>query len=168
MQNSCYTLTFILSQMSKLKNLIAGLAGAVALNILHETLKKQSPNRPRIDLLGEDALQKTLGYFGTQIESRDHLYKATLAGDIVSNSLYYSLIGSNKAKYLWPKVVVMGLSAGIGAITLPKPMGLDETPVTKNNEVRVLTVAYYLVGAIVTGTVLELLRKTSPSVIAVK
>ena len=147
--------------MSKLKNLIAGLAGAAALNFLHETLKKRSPNMPRVDLLGENALQKTLGYFGTKIESKDNLYKATLAGDIVGNTLYYSLIGSSNAKYIWPKVVFMGLSAGIGAITLPEPMGLDETPVAKNDEVKVLTVAYYLVGAIVTGTVLQLMRKSS-------
>ena len=145
--------------MSKLKNLIAGLAGATALNILHETLKKQNPNRPRIDLLGENALQKTFGYFGAQIDGGDNLYKATLASDIVSNSLYYSLIGSNNAKYIWPKVVFMGLSAGIGAITLPEPLGLDETPVAKNDEVKLLTVAYYLFGAIVTGTVLELMRR---------
>lgn len=93
--------------MSKSKNLIAGLAGAIALNILHETLKKQTPNRPRVDLLGENALQKTLGYFGTKIEGKDNLYKATLAGDIVGNALYYSLIGSSNAKYIWPKVVFM-------------------------------------------------------------
>lgn len=145
--------------MSKLKNLIAGLAGAVALNILHETLKKQDANMPRVDLLGENALQKTLGYFGTRIENKDNLYKATLAGDVVGNALYYSLIGSSNAKYIWPKVVFMGLSAGIGAITLPEPMGLDETPVAKNDQVKVLTVAYYLFGAIVTGTVLQLMKK---------
>lgn len=144
--------------MSKLKNLVAGLAGAIALNILHETLKRQSPNTPRVDLLGENALQKTLGYFGTQIDSKDNLYKATLAGDIIGNSLYYSLIGSNR-KNIWPNAVFMGLSAGIGAITLPQPMGLDKTPVAKNNKVKVLTVAYYLFGALATATVLQLTGK---------
>jgi len=145
--------------MSKLKNLIAGLAGAVALNILHETLKNKDSNMPRVDLLGEDALQKTLKYFGGKIDHKDDLYKATLAGDIIGNTLYYSLIGADKSAYIWPKAVFFGLTAGIGAVTLPKPMGLDETPVAKNDEVKVLTVAYYLFGALVTGAVLNMLKK---------
>jgi len=147
--------------MSKLKNLIAGLAGAVALNILHETLKKKSDNVPRVDLLGEDALQRTLNYFGGNIDHKETLYNATLAGDIVGNTLYYSIIGAGNAKYLWPKVIFVGLSAGIGAVKLPKPMGLDETPVAKNDQVKVLTVGYYLFGAIVTGLAVKMLSKSS-------
>jgi hypothetical protein len=147
--------------MSKLKNLIAGFAGAVALNILHETLKKQSNDVPRVDLLGEDALQRTLNYFGGNIDHKESLYNATLAGDIVGNTLYYSLIGAGNVKYLWPKAVFLGLSAGIGAVKLPKPMGLDETPVAKNDQVKVLTVGYYLFGAIVTGIVVKMFNKTT-------
>ena len=48
--------------MSQFKNLLAGLTGAIALNILHETVRKTSANAPRIDLLGEEALQKTLNH----------------------------------------------------------------------------------------------------------
>ncbi|SEA50175.1 hypothetical protein [Pedobacter hartonius] len=147
--------------MSKLKNLIAGLAGAVALNILHETLKKQSDNVPRVDLLGEDAMQRTLNYFGGNIDHKETLYNATLAGDIVGNTLYYSIIGAGNAKYLWPKVLFVGLSAGIGAVKLPKPMGLDETPVAKNDQVKFLTVGYYLFGAVVTGLVVKMISKSS-------
>lgn len=145
--------------MSKVKNLIAGLSGAIALNILHETLKKESNNTPRVDLLGQDALQKTLHYFGTSIDHKRDLYKATLAGDIIGNTLYYSLIGAGNPLLIWPKAVVMGLSAGIGAITLPEPMGLDPEPVAKNDSRRVLTVGYYVFGALVTGLVLKMLTK---------
>lgn len=146
--------------MSKIKNLLAGLAGATVLNVLHESLKKKSPDMPRVDLLGEDALQKTLKYFGSSIDSKENLYKATLAGDLLGNTLYYSLIGTGNQKYLWPKVIFMGLSAGIGAITLPEPMGLNPEPVAKNNQVKVLTMAYYLLGAVATGLVLNAMRKT--------
>lgn len=145
--------------MSKIKNLIAGLAGAVALNILHESLKRTSHNMPRLDLLGEQALQKTINYFGGHMDKEKNLYKATLAGDIIGNTLYYSLIGASNPKYLWPKVAIMGLSAGFGAITLPEPMGLDSQQVAKNEQVKALTVGYYLVGAVITGLVLNLLKK---------
>ena len=145
--------------MSKIKNLLAGLAGAIALNILHESLKKTSSDMPRVDLLGEEALQKTIQYFGGNLDDKKDLYKATLAGDILGNTLYYSLIGAGNPKYLWPKVAMMGLSAGIGAVSLPEPMGLDPEPVAKNNQVKVLTIGYYVLGAVVTGLALNLLKK---------
>ncbi|MCX2486181.1 hypothetical protein [Pedobacter sp. MR2016-24] len=145
--------------MSKVKNLIAGAAGAIALNVLHETLKKESDDVPRVDLLGEDAVQKVLKYFGSSVPDKASLYKTTLAGDLISNTLYYSLIGAGNQKYLWPKAVFLGLTAGIGAVKLPEPMGLDPEPVTKTDQVKVLTVGYYIFGAIVTGLVLNLLNK---------
>lgn len=145
--------------MGKLKNLLAGLAGAVALNVLHESLRNKSDEVPRVDLLGEEALQKTLAYFGTGIKNENTLYGATLAGDIVSNTLYYSVIGSGNAKYLWPKAIFLGLSAGIGAIKLPKPMGLNPEPVAETSKKQVLTVGYYLFGAIVTALVVKSFNK---------
>ncbi|MDO7742726.1 MAG: hypothetical protein MUP99_03100 [Pedobacter sp.] len=145
--------------MSKVKNLIAGAAGAIALNVLHETLKKESDDVPRVDLLGEDAVQKVLKYFGSSVPDKASLYKTTLAGDLISNTLYYSLIGAGNRKYLWPKAVFLGLTAGIGAVKLPEPMGLDPEPVIKTDQVKVLTVGYYIFGAIVTGLVLNLLNK---------
>ncbi|MES2826524.1 MAG: hypothetical protein V4687_00140 [Bacteroidota bacterium] len=147
--------------MSRIKNLLAGLAGAVALNLLHETARRQTSNAPRIDILGENALQKALSYIGEHINDHDTLYKATLAGDIVSNTLYYSLIGSGKKKYLWPKAIFMGLSAGIAAVKLPEPMGLNPKPVAKNEQVAALTVGYYLFGALVTALVLTKFNKSS-------
>ena len=145
--------------MGKFKNLIAGFAGALALNILHESLKHKSKDMPRIDILGEKALQKALGYFGTEIDTHDNLYKATLAGDLVSNTIYYSMIGSGGGKYIWPKAIFMGLSAGVAAVKLPEPMGLNPKPVAKNEQVIMLTVGYYVIGAMITALVLKSLSK---------
>lgn len=145
--------------MNKLKNLLAGLGGAVALNILHESLKYKTDYMPRIDLLGAEALQKSLHFFGTGINDEDTLYNATLAGDIISNTLYYSLIGTGSRKHVWTRAMVYGLSAGIGAITLPEYLGLDPEPVTKSQKTKALTIAYYLAGAIVTGCTIKAIDK---------
>ncbi|EDM37773.1 hypothetical protein PBAL39_15149 [Pedobacter sp. BAL39] len=138
--------------MGKITNLIAGLAGAAALNILHESLKNKR-STPRIDFLGEQALQKTVRYFGGNITDTDDLYKATLAGDLISNTIYYSWIASAKRKNLWTKAVAMGLLAGVGAITLPEQMGLNPKSVAKTNEIKAMTVGYYVFGALVTALV---------------
>ena len=152
-QQGCY-----LYIMGKVKNIIAGFAGAAAMNILHESLKYKSNKTPRIDLLGEQALNKGLGFFGEHIDDEKALYKATLISDLISNTVYYSLIGSGKQKFIWAKVFFFGLSAGIGAITLPKPMGLDPEPVTSNDSRKALTIGYYLFGAIVTGLLIKAMK----------
>ncbi|MHA4894628.1 hypothetical protein ACXZ1K_07755 [Pedobacter sp. PWIIR3] len=144
--------------MGKIKNLIAGFAGAVALNVLHESIKNKRTT-PRIDLLGEQALQKTVRYFGGNIRDDDELYAATLAGDIISNTMYYSLIASSKSRYIWPKAIAMGLLAGVGAVKLPKPLGLNPKPVAKNDQIKAMTVGYYVFGALVTALVATSFKK---------
>lgn len=145
--------------MSKVKNIAAGLGGAIALNIIHESLKKHDKNMPRVDLLGEEALEKSLDYFDAEITREDTLYKATLAGDIISNTLYYSAIGAGNPKHIWARAVTMGITAGIGAITLPEPLGLDDEPVARTTKTKALTIAYYLAGALVTAGIAKALSK---------
>ena len=145
--------------MSKMHNYLAGLGGAIALNILHESLKKKGSDMPRVDLLGEEALQKTLQHFDAEIEDKDNLYAATLAGDLISNTMYYSMIGNGGRDYLFTRAIAYGLAAGVGAVTLPGPLGLDDEPVAHSNKTRALTVGYYLAGALVTAGLLSLLKK---------
>ena len=145
--------------MRLLKNLAAGMAGAVALNLLHETLKKTGTNMPRIDLLGEEALNNVLGAIKSPIENKEKLYMATLAADVVSNAVYFSAIGAGKDKYIWPRAIVSGLTAGLGAVKLAKPLGLNEATVARTEKTKGLTVAYYLSGALVTAMILKLMIK---------
>lgn len=145
--------------MNAVKNIMAGLGGAIALNILHESLKKTSKNMPRIDKLGEEAVQKGLSQVDEPIKDDDNLYAATLAADIMGNALYYSAIGAGNPKYLWLKAVALGLTAGSGAIGLPSALGLNDTPVAKNNTTKSLTVGYYLFGALVTAGILNAMKK---------
>ncbi|WP_294818776.1 hypothetical protein [uncultured Flavobacterium sp.] len=146
--------------MSKMHNYLAGLGGAIALNVLHESLKKKDSEMPRVDLLGEEALQKTLSHFDAEIHDERKLYTATLAGDILSNTMYYGMIGNGDRDYLFTRAIAYGLAAGVGAVTLPKPLGLDDEPVARSNKTKALTVGYYLAGALVTAGLLRLLSKS--------
>ena len=147
--------------MGSIKNLTAGLLGSLALNILHETLRKNASNVPKINLLGEEALNKALVGIGKKpITDEEELYQTTLKADLISNTIYYSMIGG-KSKYIWPKAIFFGLSAGFGAIKLPSKLGLEDKPVAATNQMKALTVGYYLFGALVTGLVLKTLTKKS-------
>lgn len=142
----------------KTLNLIAGLGGAIVLTALHESLKNVDKNMPRIDLVGEEALQKTTELFGVKISNPNTLYKATLAGDLMSNAAYFSLIAGNR-KDLWTRAASSGLLAGLGAIALPKEIGLNEEPVNKSFKTKVLTISYYMAGAFATAAILSVLDK---------
>jgi len=80
--------------MKKVHNLIAGFAGALSLTLLHEGLKRKLHDAPRIDLLGEEAVNVLLNKAGKSINDEKKLYATTLAGDLVANTIYYSAIGT--------------------------------------------------------------------------
>lgn len=141
-----------------MKNLLAGLAGAVALNILHETYKRLDEKAPRIDLVGEEALSKAIKQTGNQPPAGDKLFTATLAADVISNTLYYSLIGMGNKKNIMLRAAMLGTVAGIGALTLTKRLGLSDAPVTKSTKTKMLTVAWYFAGAMVTGFTIRALK----------
>lgn len=141
--------------MKALRNLVGGLAGAAALNIVHETVRHLVNTAPRVDLLGEEALSKGLRKTGVTPPSGTKLYLATLAADVVSNAVYYSIVGYGKKKHLLARGAAYGLAAGVGALTLPKPMGLSNAPVTRTNTTKALTVAWYLLGGLVTAAVIK-------------
>lgn len=140
--------------MNTTKALLAGLGGAIALNILHESFKKRN-DMPRIDLLGEEALQSILQRFGRPITNENSLYLATLGGDLLSNALFYSLIASGERKNVWGKAVTLGLSAGAGAVLLPEKIGLDSDTTSRTEKTRLITIGYYLFGALVTAAIVE-------------
>lgn len=140
------------------KNFLAGLGGAIVLNLLHESFKKSKVDSPRVDLVGEEALQKVFGFFGNRINDKQTLYNATLAGDLISNAAYYSMIG-NSPNQLFGKAISLGLVAGIGAVAVPEQIGLDAEPVAKNTQVKAMTVGYYVIGALATAAILKMLSK---------
>lgn len=137
--------------MKIIKSIIGGLSGAIALNILHETVKHFDHDAPRVDLVGEEALNKGLEAAATKPFEGNELYAATLTGDILSNAFYYSLIGAGKKKFLILRGLGYGLAAGVGALKLTKPLGLSDAPVTRTEKTKLLTVAYYTLGGLVTA-----------------
>lgn len=145
--------------MKVLKAILAGFAGAAALNILHETVRRFDRGAPRVDLLGEEALTKSLNSLNIKAPTGDNLYAATLAGDLISNGIYYTTIAMSGSKNLYLKSAVAGITAGLGAIKLPDKMGLDDEPVTKTDKTKVLTVAWYLIGGLVTAAVFNRLNR---------
>lgn len=140
-------------------SLIGGLAGALALNIVHQAYQPFDHEAPRVDLVGEEALSGGLEKIGVEPPTGNRLFAATLFADIVSNAGYYSIIGIANKKQLLGVGALSGLAAGVGAITLPRMMGLSDAPVTRTTKTKILTVAWYTVGGVVAASVIKALRK---------
>lgn len=145
--------------MKTIHSTIGGFAGAIALNVVHQSLKQFIDEAPAVDLVGEQALNKGLKKVGVKPLRGDKLFLSTLAADVASNAIYYSLIGFGSRKNTLTRGVGYGLAAGVGALALTKPMGLNDRPITKSTTTKLLTVGYYLLGGIVTAVTINALSK---------
>ena len=144
--------------MKRPSSIISGLAGSLALTLIHEVLKRTVTDAPRMDKLGEQGLTKVLAASGTDMPSGDTLQKMTFGGDIIGNAGYYSIVGI-LPKYSLLTGTVIGLAAGIGAVGLPKKLGLNEQYSNATNKTKVLTVLMYLTGGVVAGAVHTMLER---------
>ncbi|MDJ1503812.1 hypothetical protein [Xanthocytophaga agilis] len=136
--------------MNYIKALGSGLAGALSVTLINESVRRFVPNAPRLDLLGSRAVEKSASAMGYSLPSSAR-YPVAIAGDLLSNSLYYSMSGVGKEKNTLLKGALLGLAAGVGAVALPDKMGLGEQPTNKTGQTQLLTVAYYLIGGLVTA-----------------
>ncbi|RZK28751.1 MAG: hypothetical protein EOO63_10550 [Hymenobacter sp.] len=145
--------------MKLLSSLAAGFAGAIALTALHEAVRRLRPyDAPRMDVLGERGLRKILRLEDLPQPDANTAYKATMLGDVLSNGLYYSLVGSGE--HSLGRGAVLGALAGVGGVVLPGPLGLGTAPSNRTPQTQAMTVAWYTAGGLVAGAVAQALRRT--------
>lgn len=137
----------------------SGLVGATALTAVHETVRRQREDAPRMDILGERAITKSLLHLGQPIPSPARLHRWAMLGDLVSNSLFYSLVACGKPEKAPRRGAMLGLAAGLGALALPRPMGLDQGPSNRTRPTQIMTVAWYLLGGVAAGATYWLLSR---------
>ena len=132
--------------------LLAGLGGAIALNVIHEVVRKNFSNVPEVNEVGEEAVDKIAKKTDINLDEKE-LYATTLAGDVISNALYYAGTATNNLSAL------SGVLAGVGAVELPKYLGLDDKPVKATPQKQILTVAFYTLGGLATSIIYNKLKK---------
>lgn len=139
--------------------LAGGLAGATAVTLIHESIKQVVPQAPRMDRLGMEAISKGLRKAGKRVPKQDALFTAALAGDIVSNAIYYSLAGIGNEKNIWLRSTLLGLTAGIGAVVLPQPLGLSRRHSNRTFATKAMTIGLYVAGSLITTAVIKVLNR---------
>lgn len=142
----------------KYASIVSGLAGSLALTILHESLRKNVDLAPRMDLMGEEGMSKILSAAGVPVPEEPQLFNLTMGSDIVGNAGYYALVATTP-KHPIVAGTVLGLAAGVGALTLPDKLGLNKEHSNATPKTQMLTMAIYLFGGLVAGAMYNVLKK---------
>lgn len=145
--------------MAALEALSSGLVGATALTAIHESARKTFADAPRMDVLGERAIAKSMKLVGSQSPREENLHSAALLGDVISNSLYYSLVGLGEPKTAVLRGAILGLAAGIGGVYLPGPLGLGNGPSARTPATKLMTIGWYLAGGVAAGLAYQLMHR---------
>jgi hypothetical protein len=135
-----------------------GLIGSTFLTVLHETGRRAIGDAPRMDVVGMRALAKSLRGAGVQPPPPRELHRWTLGGDLLANAAYYGLAGVGPARGIWSRAVALGTAAGVGALLLPRRMGLGDPPHSESRTNQALTVGYYLAGALAAAGAIQAMQ----------
>lgn len=145
--------------MSLLKALVGGAAGAVTLNLVHESARRAIPHAPRVDVIGTRAIRRPMEAAGMSPPKWHDAHRYALYGDLLSNAAYYSLAALGDRRNAVGRGVLLGLIGGIGAVALPPLVGLGKQPHRMSPWTELLTVAWYTIGGYAAGKVAESLGK---------
>src|SRR4051812_13434974 len=92
-------------------------------------------------------------------EPPDHLRATALTDDVISNSLYYNLVGAGGRDNAVVVGPCIGLAAGIGVLLLPPPMGVGDAEVNRTPATQVLAAGMYFAAGIAGGVYRGLAQK---------
>lgn len=148
--------------MKKIIALLGGIAGAATVTALHQAIKAVAPDvAPRMDLLGVEAMKKARKRIHLPVPSDEELYKQTFVGDIIFNTLYYSLAGGKAADL---KGTVLGIAAGVGAVQLPEKLHLNPEHSRRTKTTEYLTMGIYIAGGLMAAATIGGLMQLSDNV----
>lgn len=134
--------------MKTLRMIASGVAGAAALTAAHQVVKETVPDAPRMDVLGMRGIEQLCEKMGWKTPNSKVLFGSALVGDLVSNAIYYSPVGSSKGGSALGKGLSLGLMAGLGAVKVPELIGLGKDASAKNPRQMLMTVGLYVLGGL--------------------
>jgi hypothetical protein len=131
-----------------LRSLTSGAIGALALTALNEGARRRVRHAPRMDVIGARALTAVLRRLGRRPPRGRALFRASLAGDLVSNTIYYSLVAAGSRQTRLSRGILLGAAAGLGAALLPPVLGLGHSPGEPRPRTSLMTLAWYTAGGV--------------------
>ena len=116
-----------------------------------------------MDVLGERAIARTVKAAGGTLPMQPTLHRWALAGDLIANSAYYSLVTCGQGAHMFTRGIAMGLAAGAGALVLPRRLGLGDAPKSDHLPNQIMTVAWYSIGGLAASFAGRALKGANPA-----
>jgi hypothetical protein len=138
--------------------LAVGLAGSGTVTLLNELGRRTLRDAPRADVLGKRGVRAVARRLGKRPGERE-TYLLALAGEVVSNTLYYAIAAGARRPLL--AGALLGAAAGAGAVVLPERLGLGRRPTRRTRETAVLSAGWYLAAGLASGIAARWLRASA-------
>ena len=136
--------------------LAGGLAGTLTVASIHEALRRVSSEAPRMDILDMELLRKGLKSIKQEVPAEETLQRWAVAGELICDTAYYSLVAVGSKKNVWLRGAFLGLIAGATAVVLPGPLGLPKEASNKSPGTQLMTIGLYLMGGLVAAAIAQL------------
>lgn len=134
-----------------IRALFNGFVGAVALTTLHQALRRSLPDAPQLDRMGMRSVERFYSAIGSIPPRGEKLFLFALIADLLTNSVLFSQVGSRPGIWSIGKGISLGLSAGVGAATLPAVLGLSTGATRRTRRTAALTVGMFVLGGLAAG-----------------
>ncbi|MBU6455471.1 MAG: hypothetical protein KGS72_27110 [Cyanobacteria bacterium REEB67] len=141
-----------------IRSMVNGLVGACTLTIAHQVLRKLTPDAPRLDVLGEQGVVK-LAQAAKIKMSEKQVQKLAFAGDIISNTLYFSQVGNKRGLLSLLRGASLGGAAGAGTVVLPGKLKLDSSATKMSPKTKALSISLYVLAGLAAGMAAQAGRK---------
>lgn len=139
--------------------MLSGLVGAAAVTGLNYLGQRITPQTPRLDALGRNAVRKTSqAVVGTKPDEST-VHATALGGDLVSNSMIYSLAGVGRAKRPEVRGLLAGLAMGAAVVVLAPMLGLGRRTTGVGTKGKAMAVGQYALGGLAAGLAHRVQRK---------
>ena len=141
-----------------------GLAGATALNLLHEAIDKIGPKAVKPRLLHSPGTLKKIKKYSHRKGPKPLKFYIRLATEFLASMGYFGLPGFGKKKNALLIGGLLGAAAGFGVAFLNQPddaAGTGKAEGTNKDEIwnKLATMALYTAGGLVAGGVVKKLKK---------
>jgi hypothetical protein len=140
--------------------LLSGLAGALTVTALNYIGQRLTSQAPRLDEVGRRAVRKTSQNVAGTTPDESTVQAAALGTDLVSNSMFYSLVGVGRAKRPELRGLLAGAAAGALGVLLIPMLGLGRKTVGVGAKGKAMAVGQYALAGLAAGLAHRVQRRT--------
>lgn len=131
--------------------MISGLVGAAAVTGLNYLGQRITSGAPRLDELGRKAVRKSSNAVAGTKPDESTVQATAVGGEMISNSMIYSLVGVGRSKRPELRGALAGLGMGAAVVLLAPLFGLGGRTTGVGTRGKTMAIGQYALGGLAAG-----------------